>query len=114
MNCLKHSSAWTEVSVLLTANTLSMIGNSLSTIAIPWFVFELTGSAIATAGIVLAGQLPNLVVGLISGPFIDRFSARTVSLFSDAVNFIAILLIPLLFSLNVLDMVMLGFLVFLS
>jgi len=114
MNCLKHSSAWTEVSVLLTANTLSMISNSLSTIAIPWFVFELTGSAIATAGIVLAGQLPNLVVGLISGPFIDRFSARTVSLFSDAVNFLAILLIPLLFSLNVLDMVMLGFLVFLS
>jgi len=114
MNNTKRTIRWAEFNVLLTANTLSMIGNSLSAIAIPWFVFELTGSALATAGVVMAGQLPNLIVGLLSGPLIDKYSAKNISLISDAVNFFAILCIPLLFSLDMLDMVLLGLLVFLS
>ncbi len=99
---------------LFSANTLSLLGNVLSELAVPWFVYELTGSATATAGIVFAGQLPNILVGLFSGRFIDRFSARTVSLFTDGVNLFAVALIPLLFHLNALDMVLLGILVFFS
>lgn len=99
---------------LYSANSLSLIGNVLSELAVPWFVYELTGSATATAGVVAAGQLPNIIAGIFSGQFIDRFSARAVSLFTDAVNFIAIALIPLLFHLNALEIVSLAALVFFS
>ena len=99
---------------LYSANALSLLGNVLSELAVPWFVYELTGSATATAGIIFAGQLPNILVGLFSGRFIDRFSAGTISFFTDVVNFLAVALIPLLFHLNALDMVLLGILVFFS
>jgi MFS family permease len=103
-----------ELFALFSANALSMIGNSLSAIAIPWFVYEITGSATATAGVVLAGQLPNLLIGLLGGHFIDRYSAKSVSLFSDAVNFFAVLSIPILFSVDGLNLLLLSGLVFLS
>ncbi|WP_165901978.1 MFS transporter [Reinekea marinisedimentorum] len=108
------NSAKRSIVSLYVANSLSLIGNVLSELAVPWFVYELTGSATATAGVMIAGQLPNILVGLFSGQFIDRFSAKAVSLFTDAVNFMAIALIPLLFHLNALDMLWLGMLVFFS
>lgn len=105
---------WRELLALLTANALSMIGNTMTVIAIPYFVYELTGSATATAGIVLAGQLPNIIVGLLGGHLIDRFSAKRVSLVCDAVNALAVLAIPLLYSLDALHLLLLSGLVFLS
>jgi MFS family permease len=105
---------WRELTALLSANSLSMIGNYLSAIAIPIFVLELTGSATFAASIVMAGQLPNLLAGFFSGHFIDRFSAKSVSLFSDAVNFFAIALIPLLFTVDMLQLGLLAGLVFFS
>jgi MFS family permease len=105
---------WREFTALLSANTLSMIGNYLSAIAVPIFVLELTGSATYAASIVLAGQLPNLLAGFFSGHFIDKYSAKAVSLFSDAINFFAIALIPLLFSVGLLELWLLAGLVFFS
>jgi MFS family permease len=105
---------WRELTALLSANALSMIGNSISAIAIPVFVLNMTGSATFTAVIVMAGQIPNILVGIVSGHFIDRFSAKSVSLFSDIVNALAIGLIPFLFNVEWLDMWVLGTLVFLS
>ena len=103
-----------SVSALFCANAFSILGNVFSEMAIPWFVYQLTGSATATAGVLIAGALPNLVVGLFAGSLIDRFGARAVSLATDAVNFFAIALIPLLFQLDVLNTLLLATLVFLS
>ncbi|WP_109315305.1 MFS transporter [Pseudovibrio ascidiaceicola] len=114
MSDITLKAKWGQISLLFSANFLSLLGNGLSTIAIPWFVYDLTGNAVITATIAIAGQLPNIVVGLFSGPLIDRFSARTTSIFCDAVNAFAVLLIPLLYSVNLLDLALLGFLVFLS
>ncbi|QUS58945.1 MFS transporter [Pseudovibrio brasiliensis] len=105
---------WGQISLLFSANFLSLLGNGLSAIAIPWFVYDLTGNAVITATVAIAGQLPNIIVGLFSGPLIDRYSARTVSIFCDAVNAVAVLLIPLLYTVEMLDVALLGFLVFLS
>lgn len=105
---------WGQISSLFCAHFLSLVGNGLSAIAIPWFVYDLTGNAVLTASIAVAGQLPNIVTGLFSGPIIDRFSARNTSLFCDALNALAVLLIPLLYSVDLLDLAVLGVLVFLS
>ncbi len=61
----------------------------------------------------MAGQLPNIIAGLFSGPSIDRFSAQNVSIFCDAVNAIAVLFIPLLFVVELPDLALLRLLVFL-
>lgn len=110
----KNLSSLRALWALYFANALSLFGNVFSELAIPWFVYELTGSALATAGVAFAGQLPNILVGIFSGHFIDRFNARLISLFSDALNFFAVALIPFLFHLGFLDILLLGLLVFLS
>ncbi len=111
---MTKSIQWTEFRALLSANALSMIGNQLTVIAIPWFVYQLTGSATTTSLVVVAGQLPNVLTGLFSGYFIDRFSAKQISLFSDAVNFFAVMSIPVLYSIDALNLILLSSLVFLS
>jgi len=107
-------SGFSQITALLTANAFSMVGNSLSAIAIPWFVYKLTGNAVMTASVVLVGQLPNIVIGLFGGVFIDRFGAKKVSLFSDGVNFFAILCIPFFYSVDLLNVFLLALLVFFS
>ncbi len=105
---------WFSFYLALTANGFSLIGNSISVIAIPWFVFDITGSAFTTAAIVVAGQLPNIMVGIFSGPLIDRYSASRISYICDAINAIAVILIPVFYSLQMLDTLLLTALVFFS
>ncbi len=102
------------VIALYTAHGSSLMGNVLSDIAVPWFVYELTGSATLTAVVLLTGQLPNLLVGLFGGYVIDRWGAVRTSLTCDLINVFAVAMIPLLYQLEVLDVAALSVLVFLS
>lgn len=99
---------------LLGASTLSLIGDALTLIAIPWIVLDMTGSTIATAGVLIAGQLPQIMLSLIGGAIIDRFGARAVSVTCDLVNFAAVGAIPLLFHVDLLSVSLLAALVFLA
>ncbi|MEZ8374982.1 MFS transporter [Vibrio cyclitrophicus] len=103
-----------HVEALYLANALTLIGNSLTAIAIPWFVHDVTGSAMVTAGVVLVGQLPHIIASIFSGTIIDRLSPQKVSVWCDVINFITVLLIPLLYSLGVTDVLFLTLMVFLS
>ncbi|GHB50757.1 hypothetical protein GCM10007094_44750 [Pseudovibrio japonicus] len=76
MSEVSFKAKWGQINLLFIANFLSLVGNGLSAIAIPWFVYDLTGNAVVTATIAIAGQLPNIMVGLFSGPLIDHFSAK--------------------------------------
>ena len=103
-----------HVGALYLANALTLIGNSLTAIAIPWFIHDVTGSAMATAGVVLVGQLPHIVASLFSGPVIVRLSPQKVSVGCDTINFIAVLAIPLFYSVGITDVFFLALMVFLS
>ncbi|MDB1124233.1 MFS transporter [Vibrio algarum] len=103
-----------HVGALYLANALTLTGNSLTAIAIPWFIHDVTGSAMATAGVVLAGQLPHILASLFSGPFIDRFSPLKVSIGCDVINFLAVVAIPLFYSVGITDILFLTVMVFLS
>lgn len=74
----------------------------------------MTGSTIATAGVLIAGQLPQILLSLIGGTIIDRFGARAVSVTCDLVNFVAVGAIPLLFHVDLLSVSLLAGLVFLA
>ncbi len=61
----------TPVIALLTANIVSLVGNSLTAVALPWFVLQTTGSA-AQAGLVgFAQLLPAFVAGILGGSLVD-------------------------------------------
>lgn len=85
------------VVALLTANTVSQIGNTFSALAIPWFVLATTGSAGLTGLTVAVGTLPVIIVGIFGGAIVDRLGYRTSSVVSDIASGVTTLLIPLLY-----------------
>ncbi len=66
---------------LLAANTISQLGNTFTTLAIPWFVLATTGSASKTGITVAVGAVPFILVGIFGGAIDDRigYKARASS-----------------------------------
>ncbi|MBA2469449.1 MAG: MFS transporter [Chloroflexia bacterium] len=81
---------------LLTANTISQIGNEFSYLAIPWFVLATTGSASQTGITVAVGVVPMILVGIFGGAIVDRLGYKQSSMVSDVLSGLSVLAIPLL------------------
>lgn len=82
--------------LVLAANVVSISGNSLTVLAVPWFVLQTTGSAARAGLAAFCGTLPIVIAAIGGGPVIDRFGRRRTSVVSDAVCGIAVAAIPLL------------------
>ncbi|MEV4088211.1 MFS transporter, partial [Nonomuraea fuscirosea] len=90
------------LATVLAANLISITGNCLTYMGVPWFVLQSTGSA-AKAGIVaFCTLLPAVLAALVGGPVIDRIGRRRVSVVSDLACGVAVAAIPLLQSAGVL------------
>jgi MFS family permease len=63
-------------------------------IAIPWLVLELTGSALSTGIVAAIAAIPAIVMSPIAGLLIDRIGRRQISVLSDVLSGISVLLIP--------------------
>lgn len=86
------------VTGVLIANAVSLTGDALAAVAIPWFVLETTGSA-AKAG--LSGGVavaPSLLAGIFGGTIVDRLGPKRSAVLADIVGGVAVLLIPLLYA----------------
>ncbi len=79
------------------AKSVSLLGDHMTFIALPWFIFQLTGSGTATAAIMLCLQLPALVTGMLIGSLLDRFQPRTIMAVDNALRTLIVGLIPLLY-----------------
>ncbi|MEU9761133.1 MFS transporter [Streptomyces sp. NPDC047987] len=84
------------LAAVLSANSISTAGTSLTLIAVPWFVLETTGSAGRAGVVAFCATLPIVVSALIGGPVIDRVGRRRVSVASDLVCGLAVAAVPLL------------------
>ncbi|WP_253208871.1 MFS transporter [Streptomyces niphimycinicus] len=95
------------LTAVLAANLVSITGNCLTYMGVPWFVLQSTGSA-AKAGIVaFCTLLPVVLAALVGGPVIDRIGRRRVSVASDLACGIAVAAIPLLQFVGILQFWML-------
>jgi MFS family permease len=81
---------------LLTANTISTIGTTMTLLAIPWYVLQTTGSASKTGIAAASETIPLALAAALGGPVIDRFGARRMSVVSDVVSALGIAAIPVL------------------
>ncbi len=82
---------------MMSANAISLVGNSLSGIAIPWFVLATTGSASKTGITAFVGMLPVVLGGLFGGTVVDRLGHKRTSIFSDLASGLTVATIPLLY-----------------
>ncbi|MFI1013321.1 MFS transporter [Streptomyces sp. NPDC020965] len=80
----------------LAANAVSITGNSLTLVGVPWFALETTGSPAKAGLVAFCATLPVVVSAIAGGPVIDRVGRRRVSIASDLICALAVLAIPLL------------------
>jgi MFS family permease len=64
--------------LLWAAKILSTLGNELFNIGVMVTIFEQTGSALQTAGVLVARMVPALLLGPAAGVIIDRYPRRLV------------------------------------
>jgi len=82
---------------LFTANAISLVGNVLSAIAIPWFVLQTTGSATQTGITGFFNVLPVVLAGFFGGTLVDRLGYKRTSIIADLASGVTVALIPLLY-----------------
>ena len=81
---------------LLLANAVSLTGNTLTFVAVPWFVLQTTGSAARTGLAGGAAFLAAVLAGLFGGPIVDRLGFRRTSVLADLASCASVAAIPLL------------------
>ncbi len=96
------------------ADTVSLTGNRISLLAIPWFVLDTTGSATRTGVVAFAAFLPLAGAAFLGGHVVDRFGARRTSVASDLASAGTTALIPFLHFTGLLTFPVLLLLVFLG
>src|SRR5919202_4335568 len=74
---------------------ISLVGDWVLLLALPFFVYELTGSTLATGGIFMALTLPRLALGSVAGVFVDRWDRRRTMIAADLARAAVLLLLLL-------------------
>jgi MFS family permease len=73
---------------------ISMIGDWVLIVGLPYEVYRRTGSTVATAGMVVAFLVPSIALGSVAGVYVDRWDRRRLMI---TVNLLlAVCLLPLL------------------
>lgn len=103
-----------DFGLLFSGQVVSQIGDGLNKVALLWFVYELTGSALKMAVIGLLQTIPPLIFGPLIGVYLDRLPKKPVMIWVDLIRTVMILLIPALYAQDVLTLERLYGLVFLT
>lgn len=68
-----------------------MMGNWALSVALPVYVYEATGSTLATGLLVVARTVPRIMLGSVAGIFVDRLDRQRVLIVSNLLSFLALL-----------------------
>jgi MFS family permease len=81
---------------MLAAEAISVTGNMLTLVAVPWFVLQTTASAGKTGLTGFFTTLPVILSASLGGALVDRWGYRRTSIAADLASGVAVALIPLL------------------
>ena len=73
----------------------SLLGNSITAIALPLLVLFTTGSPLGAGVVAMAAAVPAAVAGLLMGSLADRFDRRAVAILADVISALALLVLPI-------------------
>lgn len=92
---------WTKNFTIITIGTIiSMLGSAVANFAIGLLIFEKTDSTFLYAFFFVVTMLPNVIIPLLAGPYLDKFSRKKVIITLDYLSAIVFALITVLLSLN--------------
>jgi len=97
---------------LWAGQAISQVGDGVSKVALVWFVYSLTGSALQSTLIGVLETLPPLLFGPFAGVFLDRLPKRQSMIVIDVVRAVLLTLIPVLHAAGALDLMWLYAIVF--
>src|SRR4030081_3778756 len=83
-----------DFGLLWTGQVVSQIGDGMHKVALLWFVYMLTGSALKMTIVGVLQTIPPLVWGSVVGVYLDRSSKKSVMIWVDAIRALLVLLIP--------------------
>jgi MFS family permease len=81
---------------LFIADAVSLSGNAVAQLAIPWYVLVTTGSPTLTGLAVFLNFLPIVIAAFFGGVIVDRLGFRTTSVAGDLASAAAVAAIPAL------------------
>ena len=67
---------------------ISLIGTWMQRIAMPWLVYNMTGSALLLGVVSFAGQIPTFILAPVTGVLTDRWSRYRVLLVTQILSFV--------------------------
>jgi MFS family permease len=79
--------------LLWAGGLISMFGDWLLFIALPFYIYDLTGSTLATGAMFIAETLPILLFGSIGGVFADRWDRKKTMIVADLLRAALLLLL---------------------
>ncbi len=74
---------------------ISLLGDQFYAIALPWLIFQMTGSSLAFGTVLMVGGIPRALLMLVGGVLTDRFSPRAVMITSNFLRLIITLILVL-------------------
>ena len=72
-----------DFSLVWWSQVLSQVADGVSKLALLWFVYSITGSALETTVIGLLQTLPPIVLGPVIGVVVDRLPKKAILIGSD-------------------------------
>ncbi len=87
----------TGIWILAAANGISQAGNTITFLAVPWFVLQTTDSASRTGLVSTMFAVAVIASGLTIGTLVDRMGYRRMSVLADALSGMTVLAIPVLY-----------------
>lgn len=84
-----------DFALLWTGGLLSVAGDSMLLVVLPYVVYAETGSTIATAGMTVAELVPGIVLGSFAGVWVDRWELRRLLVGTNLLQAAAVSLLVL-------------------
>ena len=92
----RHDQRPNALTLLVAGNAISMTGNVIMTVAVPWLVLTMTGSAAIAGGVVFAGVASATVGGLAAGRVVDAIGGVRTSAAADLLSGLSVAPLPVL------------------
>ena len=99
---------------LLVLNGVTILGNAITEVAIPWLILEISNSPVLVAAVMSAKIIPIISSTFFGAQIVDILGRFRTSIVSDSVNFLSVLLIPIFYSADMLTFTLLAILIAIS
>ncbi len=98
--------------LLWLGESVSLLGDQFYFIALPWLVFQVSGSALTFGTILMVAGIPRAVFMLVGGVMTDRFSPRAVMIVSNLLRLTITVLLVLIVAAQLVELWMLYLMAF--